>query len=764
MKRIVSLIFLNSLLMGFYSCPSHPELSRPVITTSQTSILKWVNPKIGSGGFPWARGNVSPAASAPFGRIKVGPDTTFMGKRTSTSGYGALDTHLLGFSHTRLSGTGAFEGGLLRMLPYHQKFSNAGELSKKQVLMSRNTEVSSPGFYSVYLPGPKVQVDLAATQRTALHRYRFHSEQKRMVYLHLNSFLYDRGSVTEVATSIDAAQKKVFVSGRLKDAFSGRYGGQPFFFELSFDSAWSSHEYFSATQNTSGTSWSPSDSGGAAYLALDFGEASAPSDILIRVGLSYVSQSGATDVLALESGATSLDDLLAATRSSWEDLLNRITVEGGTDAQNKIFYTALYHSFLMPVVMDDPSGAVYTYLGFDKNIHTASHPFYSDLSLWDTFRTVHPLYNLILKDKHPDILSSLLLMAEQSGQLPRWAAGSGNANSMMGIPGLIVMSEAAQKGLAGWDSDLGFTWATTMLTPGAASGQECLRQYVEQGFCPDTQKGSVSYAQDYAYAFESYSKWANLRGQSDIAQNAHSLALNFKNHYSPARGFFVPMSTSGAKDEGISEDDNSYLSMTRAGKAFVEGGAWHWAFGPMILASEVFALDANNFHTKLDNFFKRGGRSIGSPYGAYGYWHGNEHDFHAPYMFALTGRLDLTHQWTDFVMSRKYSAKDLGLDGDDDGGAISSWYVWSAMGVFPIAGTDQYVLGTPLFKKVTVDMGAGKTLVIESDKSRSELDSPYIAGAQVGGSPLSSPIVSESQIQDGTTINFTRSQQPVRSW
>ncbi len=555
--------------------------------------------------------------------------------------------------------------------------------------------------------------------------------------------------MTEIRVQADPAQKRIYVQGRLKDAFSSRYGGLPFYFVVEADRAWNAQWAFSDTESSGGSDWSPRDGGGDAYLALDFGAETDASDVSFRVGLSYVGRAGAERVLTQENSGRSFDDLVAAARDEWDALLGRISVEGGEARDRRIFYTALYHSFLMPTLMDDPNGAQHEYLGFDGTVRTADHPFYSDLSLWDTFRSVHPLYNLILKDRHPDMLRSLLLMAEQSGTLPRWPSGAGNANSMLGFPGLIVLAEAALKGVGGWDENLGFEWAKRMTTSTGRAGQECLEDFVTIGYC----SVSVSHTLEYAYAFEAYSLWARKRGEDAIAAEAHAKALNFKHHWSKSRGFFVPRDRAGHLDEGISEEDSSYLSLTRAGKFYIEGNAWHWAWSPFNLAEEIIGLDAATFTDRLERFMKRGGKALGSPWPVHGYWHGNEHDYHAPYLFALAGRPDRTQAWVRELMQNKYSDHTMGLDGDDDGGAISSWYVWSSLGLFPIAGSDRYVVGSPLFDRASIRTGDSTTLEMKAEPAGGGV---YLEGVEVGGSALTRAWTDEAALTMGSSIEFRR--------
>lgn len=762
-NRIFLLAASFLFLSGFYSCPSQDTLSVPAVLNEKNRLVDLVDPTIGSGGFPWARGNVSPAAAVPFGRIRLGADTTLMGKRTSPSGYGGNDSHVLGFSHTRLSGTGAWEGGLLRTIPFHEWFESSLGVSKINLAFEKSSEVSSPGYYSLYLPNPRVQAQFVATERGALHEYTyFDPNRDRILYFHLNSSLRPSDvagsvSVQKVSFSIDAALKTIRVSGRLFDSFSARYDGLPFYFTLVFSDSWEDSVVLSNLDPITANSYDFSkgelldtDDAGQIYLGLKFPRSAAASKLSIRLGLSYVSAAGADLAFNTEVSGQTLDALLQQARDKWEDLLDRIQVTGGTEDQRKIFYTGLYHSFLMPTMMDDGPSSAYAYPAFDKTTKTLSHPFYSDLSIWDTFRTVHPLYNLILWDKNPEILSSILLMADQDGYLPRWASGAGNANSMFGFPGVMVLAESALKEVPGWDAAKGYEWSKKVLTPGATPEQGCLADFVSLGHCPD----SVSFGLEYAYAFKSLALYAALQNDSTVAAESETKSKYFTNYWSSKRGFFVPKDRNGVLDEGISESDSSYLSFTRSGKFYVEGTAWHWAFSPFIMGEEIFALDPTRFHKRLERFLSRGTKSLGAPWPVHGYWHGNEHDFHAPYLFAMNGRADLTQKWVRRLMDTKYRASRMGLDGDDDGGALSAWYNWSALGIFPIAGSDDYLVGTPLFDTVTIKTSPSDVLTISSNISQFS-GSPYLESVNVNGAALSAPRFKHQElVGPNKTIEF----------
>lgn len=742
MNLLAAVLGLGALASCFGEFKSF-SWTRPSRISGTATLVDHVDPFIGSSGIAWSSGHTSPAATVPFGMVKLGPDSSLLGKTLSHSGYAKNDPEIVGFSHTRYSGTGVGEGGILRVKPLAESLAFS-DLSRKRYVVDKRTEMAKAGYYSVYLHAQKTKVELTAAAYAGVHRYEFATENPHLVI--------DLGSAHKgvaEAVQISAMTPNGFEGqGLLKAGFSGRYKGLPFFFAAELSHPIQSHRFVRKTGSSVGVPFAMT-ADESVFFDLEI-DAPAQTPVLLKVGVSYTSPAAARDHLGTVT-ALSFDQVRENAEDAWQDVLERILVEGGSDQQKTIFYSALYRSFLMPTVFSD--AGTNEYYGSDKLLHTATHPYYSDFSLWDTFRTVHPLYTLIAKDEHQDMLKSLLLIYQQSGYLTRWFSGAGHTGSMLGVPAVITLSEAYLKGLSNFDLGLALTAMQAALDPNIdTKGKECLRHYAELGYCPANREGSVSYTLEYAYGDHALSLFADARGQSVTAKFHRDRAQAALHHQFDKRFLaFLPKLAGGRFEDlgpkGPSWDDSSYLQLGRTGRAFVEGGARHWRFYSLYDVSTMRQLYGASLHPLLDEMFAKAKPSIGSAFPPYFYWHGNEPGFTQAYWYALTGNLEKTQKWVKWILDNKYSARPNGLDGDDDAGTLSAWYVFSAMGFFPVAGTDRYVVGYPEFDKVTIDMGGGKTFYVTRQSSQ-------IQSAFLNGDAMSEYQFSHSDISGGGHLSF----------
>lgn len=691
--------------------------------SSTATLIDYVDPLIGTGGVWWAAGHTAPAATVPFGMIKLGPDSSLLGKTISHSGFANNDPELVGFSLTRYSGTGVGEGGLLRVKPLTQA-QDFSTLQKKRYVADKRTQLAKAGYYSVYLQSQRAKVELTASRRAGVHRYIFESANPHLV-VELSSAA---GGMLENVTISSLTATGFEGQGILKSGFSRRYGGLPVFFAAEVNRSILSHRFVQKDSISTATSFSYVG-GVPTFLDLNL-DASANQEILLKIGISYTSLAAAQAHLA-EVSALGFEDVRLAAENAWQDVLSKIQVEGGSSEQKVIFYSALYRSFLMPTLFGDSDNGYY---GGDGQVHTSpGHSYYSDFSIWDTFRTVHPLYSLIARDEQLDMMKSLLLIYDQTGYLTRWFSGAGHTGSMLGAPSVIALSEAYQKGITGFDLSKAMTAMKAALDPTIdTKGKECLSAYVEHGYCPAPLKGSVSYTLEYSYGDYALSLFEDLRSDAASAETHRNRARNALRKQFDSRFLaFLPRQSSGdfvdLGPKGPSWDDSSYLMLGDTGKAFVEGGARDWRFYNFYDTQTMSELFGKHLIPILDDTFNNTKPALGSIFPAY-YWHGNEPGFNQAYMYALHGDLAKTQKWVHWILKNKYSARPDGLDGDDDAGTLSAWYVFSAMGFFPIAGTDRYVVGAPLFDRVTINVG-GNTFHIT--KQSSNTTQVYLNGARL---------------------------------
>ncbi|HCO84818.1 MAG TPA: hypothetical protein DIT95_14990, partial [Arenibacter sp.] len=431
-----------------------------------------------------------------------------------------------------------------------------------------------------------------------------------------------------------------------------------------------------------------------------------------KVGISHISLENARLNLETEVGHGNFTEILHMARDKWESKLALIKIEGGSFEEKKVFYSALYRSFQMPTIFNDVNGE---YMGFDKKIHqTTDFNYYTDLSLWDTFRTVHPLFNLIAKDEQRDMLVSLVEMSKQGGSLPRWPSGYGYSNSMLGSPVDMVITESYLKGIRNFDVNLAYKkMRQVALEPipkdSSAAGREEIQGYLTYGYCP-TEFGdeAVSKTLEYSWADHSISLLAKeLKHPEDQALfERHSKF--YKNVWNPDTQYFQPKHKDGRFVEKFKPLQLTYTDWDdEYTKDYTEGSALQWRWAVPYDTDGLVSLfkDKDYFVNELNNFFAKADPKMAAwTPGSY-YWHGNEPDIHAAYLFNAVERPDLTQKWVRWILDNKYDNSYVGIDGNDDAGTLSAWYVFSSLGFYPIAGTDIYQLGAPLFKNAVLQMG-----------------------------------------------------------
>jgi predicted alpha-1,2-mannosidase len=679
---------------------------------------RWVDPMIGTGGITVLCGNNFPGATVPFGMVRLSPDTISPkgGKAANMSGYFHGDRHLLGFSHTRLVGTGAIDGGNFLVVPGIEPF-HVDQLEKdRRYEFSHENERAFPGYYGVWLPEPNILAELTATSRVGVHRYTYPADHKPHVQIHATSAL-GRGRATEGEIRVVPNKREVEGCARTFGSFSSRFGGAKIYFVARFSqpiidqTIWCNGAIISDSQQALG------DQVG---IDLVFAKEAVPTTLDVKIGISYVSFENARQNLDWECGENGFNDVLQKTTALWEEHLSKVLVEGGTDDERTIFYSALYRTMNMPTQFNDVNGQ---YMGFDQRVHSADgFQYYTDMSLWDTFRTTHPLYTLILPDRQLDMVRSLVRMSRDGGYLPRWPSGSGYTNSMFGTPADFVVAETYLKGIRDFDVETAYQKMrqTALAVPQASrfSGRSGIEHYINYGYCPyDLIRDSVSRTLEYCYADYAIARLAEQLGHRDDAAMFDQRAQNYRNVWNPETQYFQPRHSNGDFFEDFRPLMLTYLdSQGRYTSAYVEGSAlqWRWAVPHdpegliSLFKSQQYFID------ELEEFFDKSNPRVGWLPNAY-YWQGNQPDLFAAYLFNSAGRPDLTQKWVRWILQHKYGTGENGLDGNDDGGTLSAWYVFSSLGLYPVAGTDRYEFAAPIWNSATLDLGSN-LLIIEVDR------------------------------------------------
>ena len=758
---LLCLLILGGLALYYYSIV-HPGATK-LQTTAQTGKLgRWVNPFSGTGGFPWMCAYNHPGAQRPYGMVRLSPETASIllnKKSISTSGYFYGDDKIIGFSHTRLNGTGATDGGHFLVVPASGENAIRDYRRGKTFRFSHAREIAFPGYYAVDLRAPGVLAELTASPRVGVHRYTFRKKGPARLLIDVSNALGD-GRSKNGEVHILPERRKIEGSIRTYGTFSGRYGGIRVWFVARINRPFADFRVWNGDDVSNADSTAGDDIG----VELSFDEGDASQGVQLKLAISYVSLENARQNLETEAGDKGFDDILAESKAAWEDKLRLIDIEGGTTAQQRIFYTALYRVFQMPTLFQDVNG---DYLGFDRKIHKADgFRYFTDMSLWDTFRTTHPLYTLIAPQDQRDMLVSLTQMVKQGGWLPRWPSGNGYTGSMLGSPADIVVAGSWLKGIRAFDVQTAYdamrAVATGPTPRGTAfPGRRGVDPYLQYRYCPsDLMDKAVSKTLEYAWADHSISLLAAALGKEEAGFFA-AHAQYYRNVWNPKTQYFQPKNSKGRFDDFDPLLLTYFDKEEKLTNDYVEGDALQWRWGAFFDAEGLLSLfkSRDYFVSELDGFFEKANDRLGwwNP-GSY-YWHGNQPDIHAVWLFNAAGRPDLTQKWLRWILETKYGDNFIGLDGNDDGGTLSAWYVFGALGFYPVAGSDVYQLGAPLFKKAVVHIGE-KRLEIVADNYAPE--NTYVRRVWLNGELLQRTWIRHGEIAGGGVLRFEMADAPVQ--
>ncbi len=735
LRAFISLLVCFELLFGALFAGGSVRAELPDVPAG--AYGQYVDPFTGTGGVPWMCGMVSPAASAPFGCVRVGPDTGAVGGvskiKLNTSGYYYGHRHIRGFSCGRLSGTGAQDYGMFRVMPALglRKGKQAPALP-----FLHAQEQASPGYYAVYLPGAACLCEMTAATRTAVQRYTFRSAKDAVLYIDAAAQL-PGGRAKNVSVSVDSESRTMTMQATLFGTFAGRYGGLTVYGCGAWDAPCEADIQADGVQ-------------------LRFGNLRGKS-VTLRIGVSFTSAEAAAENLRAETDGKEFDAVRAETAALWETRLSSIRLDADEETKH-VFYTALYHTMLMPTDFTDTDGR---YLGFDGAVHDpGDYTYRTDMSLWDTARNVHALYTLISPDVQHDCLESLLEMAREGGVLPRWPMGAGYSGSMFGNPADVVFAESLLKGVP-FDAEEAYAFmkkSSDGVHEGAVDrdGAELYNAY---GYLPDDAgyDYSVSKTLEYSWEDAALAAMAQALGHDDEAAYYAARSQNYKNIWDDETQFFRPRNRDGSWGRLIPRVTSFFDDVfgTDVFRAYCEGSARQWQFGttqdPDALV-ELFGSD-ETFARTLDRFMRDAAPRRGDVNPGSGFWIGNQHDIHTPYLFLHAGRADLTQKWVRWTLRERFAIAPDGLDGNDDGGTLSAWYVFSAMGFYPIAGTDRYWIGSPCIDGATLRLDNGKTLTVRVNNQ--DKDHFYVQSVTWNGESMTEMFLTHAQIAAGGELTFT---------
>ena len=720
---------LSSFLCSFTACV-------PAGTEGQAECLAdCVNPFIGTD----FTGNTYPGAQVPFGMVQLSPDNGLPGW-DRIAGYFWPDSTIAGFSHTHLSGTGAGDlydiSFMPVMLPYREAEAPLGIHSK----FSHEEESASAGYYKVRLSDYDIQVELTATPRCGVQRYTF-PKGDAAVFLNLRKALNWDATVDAHVEQVDSVTIRGY---RFSNGWARE---QRVFFCTRFSRP------LAMSLDTVAILTEGKRTGTSVIARFDF-QAEAGEQLVVSTALSGVSMDGAMRNLQTEVPEDDFDKCLAAAREAWDRQLGRIEVRCEDRDEKVKFYTALYHAMLAPTLYSDVDGA---YLGPDRQEHrTEGWDNYGTFSLWDTYRAAHPLYTLVAPERVDDMVNSFIAFYEQNGRLPVWNMWASETDMMIGYHAVAVIADAYLKGIGGFDAEkaLEACVATANLDDYRGIGA-----YKKLGYVPYDLKDpynaddwSLSKTLEYAYDDHCIARMAEKMGRTDIAEEFYRRAQNYRNVYNPETGFMQPRDSRGHFVEPFSPDDYT--------PHICESNGWQyfWSVQHDVEGLIELAGGKERFAQKLDSMFTyHPGEDDELPIFSTGmigqYAHGNEPSHHVIYLFNAVGQPWKTQQYAARVMHELYLNTPAGLCGNEDCGQMSAWYVFSAMGFYPVDPVSgRYELGTPLYPEVKLHLVDGKTFTVRANGVSRE--NCYVKSVKLNGVPYGKTYITHEQILSGGVMEI----------
>jgi len=750
------------MLAGTSACTLEPREIPEEPALPVTDPLVYVDPRIGSGGFGYAHGSAFPGAAAPFGLAKVGPDTRGSLYDTITflhySGYWAEDEYIQGFSHLHLHGTGATDYGILGIMPLETFDASTTTRKGYESHFEKSSEVATPGYYAVTLDRGNIRAEMAATPHTAHHRYTYPAgATEGHVVFDLAHHLND-GEVKSGEFTIDAANKRIVGKLHHDGGMSDGFGGYDLFFDIVTRSSWKKAQTFTdgmaPVEGTSAT-------GQHVGFALSF-DVSDGAPIEVQVGISLVSAAGALENRTNELAGWEFDKTHGATANAWRDRLEKMTIWGGTETERRIFYSSLYRSYLMPTASSDTNGQ-YRYGGQEQTAN--GFTFLTDQSLWDTYRTLTPLYALIDQEASTNTVQSLHAMAKISGFFPKWPIATGEAGTMLGASADIVLADAYIKGVTNFDAEGAYAIMRAAALdetdpPGGRGGRQYAMPYNKFGYVPANFGRSVSHTLEFGHDDLALSNFARALGKNDDADIFAAHSLNHRNLFDPVTGFIR------AKDDQGSFVESNF-NPYKMSDHYAEANAWHslWAQHDIPGVAELLG-GQEAFVEKLTQFVEESvvdleERPIDDRFASAApraaYWHSNEPCIHVAYAFSQVGRPDLTQKYARWAAKAHYNDLPWGLPGNDDGGTMSAWYLFTAAGIYPIPGTTRYIFGSPFFPRMEIKVQYGMLTIIANHASEKNI---YVQSIRWNDQLVTSGEISHDEIAKGGTLVFEMGAEP----
>ena len=714
----------------------------------------FVNVALGTGG----HGHTYPGATVPFGMVQLSPDT-YNDDWDWCSGYHLSDSSIMGFSHTHLSGTGAGDlldflvvprTGEVRLEPGDRKQPGTGYRSR----FSHANEHMHPGYYSVLLDDSNVRAELTASEHAGFHCYTFPASESSHILLDL-THAYGQFPGNIEWCSVRQTGTDALTASHATNAWAP---GRELYIALKFSRPFDRLDFYLDGQLT------PHPAGelrGKNLKAVAHFKTSAGEKILVKAGLSGVSSEGAEKNLAAEIAGWDFARVQQAAEARWRQELSKIRIETSDLDRKTVFYSSLYHTMMGPTLFDDVDGR---YRGMDGAIHQLANGQrnYTTFSLWDTYRAEHPLFTLIHADRVPDMVNSLIRMAEQSpAGMPVWPLQAKETGCMTGYHSAAVIAEACVKGFTGIDYPAAYA---AMKKRAFVDGYRGLEWYRSMGYIPaDLEEESVSKTLEYDYDDWAIAHVAGKLGDRDNARLLLARSRNYRNYWDAGTGFLRAKLKDGS---WATPFDPIAMGHSKKWRDYTESNAWQTTFGIQHDVTSYVELMGGDkaFVARLDALFNQPSTlpadappDIAGMVGQYA--HGNEPSHHIAYLYAYAGEPAKTQERVHFLNTAMYSNTPDGIAGNEDCGQMSAWFILSSIGFYavdPVSG--HYVFGTPLFDRATLTLAGGKKLVVEA--KRATPDSIYIQGVEFNGQAHANSWFSHAQVAQGGHFVFRLAHQP----
>ncbi|GJM63235.1 GH92 family glycosyl hydrolase [Persicobacter diffluens] len=719
MKNILTSLAVVWSLLWTMSCQHNTTID----------YTQYVDPFIGTEGF----GHTFPGATTPMGMVQLSPQTGNYAWKYC-SGYQYTDTLVRGYAHTQLNGTGVGDLGDVIILPFKEgKVDNVFK-----VPFSKEKEVASPNYYSTLLTRDDIQVELTTSEHVGAHRYTFNQAGDYKVLLNINNTMTGSGNknTTQVLEAKVNIEDNNTISGFMHVS---RWVDRKLFFVIELSKPFKSTAFAEGYKDR--------------IMLMDF-PMEAGEQLEMKVGISTVNIKGAKNNLKVEGHHKSFDQMLTEGKNKWNEYLGRAEIEG-TDAQKITFYTSLYHLFIQPNNIADVDGQ---YRGAKGKVATSpSKKYYSTFSLWDTYRAAHPLYTILAPEKDAEFVASMLTHGEENGYLPIWTLMGKENHCMIGNHSVAAIVDAYHKGLLAGNERRAYQLIKKSLTTNSWHKYDW-EVYDQYGYLPSDIFTIEAVSRTLEATFDDWcaATMAKDLGEMDDYIFFTKRSEYYKNLFDPSTGFFRGKNSDSTWVTPFDPLRNSHGPST--GGDYTEGNAWHYSWHILQSPEKLVELMGGKvaMAEKLDALF-----TMDAPIDEHAedvtgligqYAHGNEPSHHVIYLYNYVDQPQKAQQLIRQVMDTQYLNKPDGLSGNDDCGQMSAWYVFSAMGFYPVnPASGEFNIGIPLHEKTTLKL-ANNTLTIKANNLSSK--NCYVKSVSFNGELITDGKIHYSQLMNGGDLVF----------